>query len=1363
MIRKYIIIVLLFIGITFNLLAQKNETNLIHKYTTELGLSSNVVYQVLQDKLGFIWIGTEEGLNKFDGKNFTTFSTKKGRYSLSHNRTQALLLAPDGNIWAGTSDGLNIYNYNLDSIIKIRDNTSPLKLIYNDITFLTMSPDNKITWIGTYGNGVNFFDWKKNNFNSLKLPKINDIAPPTIVMSLLEDDNKRLWIGTQHNGLYRYDLEHDNLEYYQLKEKDLFIRTIYQDSFRRIWIGTSKGCYIYNETTNQLEIVNYPEGLSSTSIGVIKEDHQGKIWIGSELFLMNFSVRSFSMLEKFSFQIITQGESNSKLNCPSINALFADRDNNIWIGTNWGGLNMLQGIPPKFKLFKHEAEVSNSLPNTPVTAICRNLSGDLLIGTSGMGVYKMNVNTNEFQNIKLDKQFSGFIYQALLNDKEGNIWLGAYNNGLIKLNKNGKLASRFISNDLLSNSLPNNDIRCIYETKKNKNIWIGTANGMAMYDIKTKKIEKVVLFKNRWGVRSIVEDKYNTLWVGTYGGGVIRYNPADDKINYKPIIFNPKVVLDLLIDNDSLWIATQGEGVILYSFKSKKGQIFTEEDGLSSNYIESVLRDKEGGIWLGTTKGISKLNTNTKKIQNFNTQDGVQNHEFSGRCVALLGDGQMAFGGAGGLNIFEPLKVEKNDRCPPVIFTKLSIFNQIITPSEDKKNKSALKRNITLADKIELKYNQSIFTVEFIGVNYNATQKIQYSYFLEETDKRWNYIGSQNSVTFRNLEPGEYVLKVKASSPDAVWSDENIASIQIIIHPPFWKTWWAYMLYIIITAAIFYFVWQFLALRLQSRNTLRIERAKREKEEELHQEKLQFFTNISHEFRTPLTLLIGPLEKLQKEEIDEKKKSHIKLMLRNANRLLLMVNQLLDFRKTEKGQMNLKVQYADIVVFINEIILSFKELKMKKNIQFEFIHDTKTMMTWFDPEFIDKSLFNLLSNAFKFTPDFGSITVSTSKKTNERGNNFIEISVIDNGKGINPNDIQNIFQLFYQGKVKSVMQSGSGIGLHLTKNLVELHHGSISVESIQNVKTKFTIILPSEQTAYSDDELSTEISITKRQMKDPLVDGRNAYDESITFDSTSFQQKNKKRILLVEDNPEIRSYIIDTLGNDYQIEEAENGKIGLSLANEKEYNLIISDLMMPEMDGIEMCKLLKSSQETDYIPIIMLTAKSSIESRIEGLNVGADSYISKPFHPEHLTVRVSKLIEQRETLKERFSRKISLGNLDNLEHVSDSPDEMFLQKTISIILEKMNDSDFNGDALASELSISRMGLHRKIKAFTDQSTGEFIRNIRLKKACELLVIPGKNVSEVCYEVGFNTPSYFTTCFTETFKLTPSEYARNIKK
>lgn len=1357
----YLLLLIFAVPHYVNAAATFTDSNPIYKFSTGQGLSSSVVYSVLQDDKGLIWIGTEEGLNRFDGHQFTWFGSSVGRYSLTHNRTQSLYKAPDGNIWAGTSDGLSIYDYPSDSIIKIRTNTQPLRLLYNDITTITRGGEHT-TWLGTYGDGVHLFDWNTKLFSRLELPRLKSGPRPLFVMTLLQDDNQRLWIGTRHDGLFCYDQKTRSLEYYQLPAESRFIRTIFQDSFRRIWIGTSEGCYLYNETSNKIDLVEYPAFLSQTSIGYITEDDHGRIWIGTEMStagnnLIHFSVRSFSQFQPFSYQSFSYGSSSGMLNCPSVNTLFADRDNNMWIGTAWGGLNMLRGIPPKFRLYKHESDVAGSLPNSPINALYADQEKVYVatLGTDRVGVGVFDLRSGRFSGLTAGSSLKNYVFQAILKDHEGNLWMGTYNKGLLKMDNNGRIIEHFTSKPGDINSLPDNDVRAIYQSSIDRKLWISTSNGVACYDFEKRMIRTVPVFDQRTGVRCIREDAKGNLWIGTYGNGLTKYQPTDGTVITDPMGFNPGIVTDLLIHQDTIWLGTRGRGLIQFNTTSGNYRIY-DEKLTGSNDIRSLVRDAAGLLWFGSPKGIGSLNTVTGEVKKYSTQDGVQNGEFYDRTVVALPDGNLVFAGFGGMNIFHPGQVTKNDQCPPVVFTRLKIFNDIIYPSGSGKGRVVLRENISTASEIVLSHHQTFFTIDFAGINYYATQKIQYSYLLEGSDPKWNDLGNQNSVSFRNLKPGKYKLKVRASSPDEVWSDKNIATLNIRILPPFWRTTWAYLLYVLVVGVLLYFAWQFATIRIRATNTLKIERARREQEEELHQEKIQFFTNISHEFRTPLTLLISPLEKMYQEEVNTDRRLHYHLMLKNARRLQVMVNQLLDFRKAERGQMKLKIQQLELSSLVGDIFMTFDELRGEKQIDFEYNSSSQSLVGWVDSDVITKSMVNLLSNAYKFTPRGGFIRVELNEFTHDKGNTWVQIKVSNSGKGIHADDLPFIFNRFYQGKQQNVGQKGSGIGLHLTRSLVELHHGTIRVESEPDVSTVFTIELPVDRNSFDKEELMMDFDSASVILNTTDEQSRPEQQQPLKLMVAAH-----KRILIVEDNEDIRVYIKSILGDDYNIEEAENGMMALEMANKFEYDLIISDVMMPEMDGIELCKQLKGSIETSHIPIILLTAKSEIDSRIEGLDVGAESYITKPFHPRHLLVRVSKLIELRELLKGRYSKKISLGDISETQ--ATSPDELFMQKAIRVILEKMIDSEFNGDLLAGEMGVSRMGLHRKIKAMTGQSTGEFIRNIRLKKAAEMLKVQGRNVSEVCYDVGFSSPSYFTTCFAEVYKMTPSEYMKQHKE
>lgn len=772
----------------------------------------------------------------------------------------------------------------------------------------------------------------------------------------------------------------------------------------------------------------------------------------------------------------------------------------------------------------------------------------------------------------------------------------------------------------------------------------------------------------------------------------------------------------------------------------------------------AILEDKSGNLWISTNRGISKFNYSKRNFENYDLNDGLQTGQYLPGSAFVSNDGEMFFGGTNGLNVFKPEQITKTSFEPRILFTNFLLFNQPVPIRSDKFKDSPLKQSISITKRIELRYNQSIFTFDFVALNFGYSEKTQYSYILEGAENYWNNVGNKHSATYRNLKPGKYLFRVKATNQDGTWSKKS-ADIEVIILPAPWQTWWAKVIYLLLFLAALYGILRLYTFRMRTFNRLRMERLERQKSEELNQSKLQFFTNISHEFRTPLTLIIGPLEKIIKEETNLQRKKQFNMMHRNANRLLRLVNQLMDLRKTERGQMHLRVQQIDLIEFINEVVFSFEELSLQKSIILKFEHTEPEIKAWFDPESLDKILFNLLSNAYKFTPNGGKITITLTISGKTESQEMFELEVSDTGRGIAADELHKIFGRFYQASnADSNLQKGSGVGLHLTQTLIQLHHGTIRAESVIGQGSKFTICLPRNKSSYRKEEIS-ENTDYKASLAYPLpsVEGEIADD----IVAPRQQSGHKYSVLIVEDDYDIRQYISQELSDSYLISEANDGMEGMRKAAELQPNLIISDVMMPELDGIEMCKRLKSDINTSHIPIILLTAKSSIESRILGLENGADSYIPKPFNPQHLKVRVAKLIELREHLKQKFSKSI---NFEVKEIVATSPDEQFLQKAMKLIYENLSNPDYNGDMLSKDIGMSRANLYRKLKALLNQSSSEFIRNIRLKNAAQLLLQKKLTVSEICYEVGFSSPSYFTACFTNYFKLSPTEYAlRNVNK
>jgi ligand-binding sensor domain-containing protein/signal transduction histidine kinase/DNA-binding NarL/FixJ family response regulator len=1345
---------------TFSLSGQQ-FSNKIRKISTTNGLSNSVVYSIIQDKLGFVWFATEDGLNRYDGYGFTTFrNDPSDNFSISGNFIQCLYCDTKGNLWIGTSDkGLNRFNYSTNKFERFVHDPADLNTIANN-DIVSISPGSVGNlWITSYRGGINSYSPQTGKFyhfrSILKHAKTPSYLKATCAK---EASNKTLWIGTQGNGLFAYNLKNQKTTVL-FKENGLpsnNIDAIFEDAYHNIWVATNQGLAIINQNGQFLKLPALAF-FNKREVFTIFCDHNQSIWLGTDQGIFKFQLDAFlkSATETFPVEHIEEAPNESGLSYSSVRSVFEDRNNNVWIGTYTGGINLINYFPEKFRLITKD-QIRNGLSYNKVWGMCEDKSGNFWIGTDGGGI---NIYNHSFVKIKELSTHNGLSDNAILSafcDSEGLLWFGTFKGGVNCINPHSYAIKQYQYKPGQTNCLSDNNIRAIYESN-DKKIWFGTdAGGLCCFDKKTSGF-RTYSTKNSIicydAIRAIVQDKNGYLWLGSYGEGLNRFDIKDNKFTvYRHGDHNPRTLIGntiqaLHIDNKGrLWIGTT-EGLSLFKPENETFISFTEQDGLINNNVLGILEDKNENLWISTNRGISKFNYEKRNFENYDLNDGLQAGQFLAASAFVSSDGNMLFGGTNGLNVFKPERITRNSFEPEIQFTNFLLFNQPVPIRSERFKDSPLEKSISITKRIELKHNQSIFTFDFVALNFGYSEKTQYSYILEGAENNWNNVGNKHSATYRNLKPGKYLFKVKATNQDGVWSQKS-ADIEVSILPAFWQTWWSKIIYLLLFIAALYGVLQIYTFRMRTISRLKMERLERQKSEELNQAKLQFFTNISHEFRTPLTLIIGPLEKMIAEESDIQKKKLFNMMHRNANRLLRLVNQLMDLRKTEREQMYLKVQHIDIVKFIEDIIFSYEELSLQKSIILKFTHSEPKYLSWIDPEFLDKVLFNLLSNAYKYTPEKGNITIELKTDLPKK----IEIIVTDTGRGIGPHELEKIFGRFYQASnTENSLQKGSGIGLHLSQTLIELHHGTIKAESKLGKGSKFIIQIPCNKEAYRKDEISDETNYQSAQESLRLL---AEIDIPETNAETKLPSKNKYTVLVVEDDYDIRQYIRQELDDMYNIKEASDGEEGLKKALEYQPNLVISDIMMPEMDGIEMCKRLKEDLNTSHIPVILLTAKSSIENRIMGLENGADSYIPKPFNPQHLKVRVAKLIELRETLKQKFSKNL---NFEVKEMVATSPDERFLQKAIELITENISNPDYNGDMLGKDIGMSRANLHRKLKALLNQSSSEFIRNMRLKQAAQLLLQKKLTVSEVCYEVGFSSPSYFTACFTSFFKMSPTEY------
>jgi signal transduction histidine kinase/DNA-binding response OmpR family regulator len=857
-------------------------------------------------------------------------------------------------------------------------------------------------------------------------------------------------------------------------------------------------------------------------------------------------------------------------------------------------------------------------------------------------------------------------------------------------------------------------------------------------------------------ISAITEDKEGNLWIGTDWGIAVLQKETGRFVHYinqknDPASLSSNNVIDIKEDSKGrIWIGTHG-GLNLFNKQEQSFQSFTDSDGLPNNSVLTIQEDGDGNLWMGTPNGISSMAIHSDSgrslnvsFKNYDEADGLQGKQFNENAAYRTSRNELIFGGANGFNIFKPEQLGMNKNKPQVVLTDFQLFNKSIKPGENVDGEVLLKQAITEATRITLPANKNVFSIEFAALNFFHPEKNEYKYKLEEFNTDWLSADSRSRrVTFTNLDPGDYVFHVKAANNDGVWNEEG-TSIIITVLPPFWKTRMAMVLYFLAVILGLLVVRKMIQQREQMKFAIQQERQEAIRMHELDMMKIKFFTNVSHEFRTPLTLILTPMEKLLRQVTDVEQKGQFELIQRNGKRLLNLVNQLLDFRKMEVQEIKFSPSEGDVIKFIRETVYSFSDLSEKKHIKLDFHSSLDSLETIFDQDKVEKILFNLLSNAFKFTPEYGSVSVDVVFQDDQNAK-WLKIRVTDTGIGIPLDKLDKIFDRFFQNELpKSMVNQGSGIGLSITKEFVKIHGGSITVESEQEKGSCFTVMLPVNEIISHAGSPSVETILTPVELEDDPV--------QLNLDQSVDQ---KPLVLLIEDNEDFRFYLKDNLKLTYDIVEARDGKEGFKKALSHFPDLIVSDVMMPEMNGLELCRKIKSDQRVSHIPIILLTARTSEEQRLEGFEIGADDYINKPFNFELLESRIRNLIAQRQKLHVSLSKqagvKASELNITSL-------DEKFIQNAIRYVEENVSNADYSVEDLGKELGISRAHFYKKIISLTGKSPLEFIRAIRLQQAAQLLEKSQLTVAEVAYKVGFNNPKYFAKYFKETFHVLPSAYA-----
>lgn len=1354
--------------------------------TINEGLSQNTVYCTFQDHKGFIWMGTEDGLNRYDGVDWLIYKHElDDPKSLSNNQVNSILEDENGNLLIATSDGLNVYHRDLENFSRINlKSTTDQK---NDFISYLMKDTNGEFWVSSR-DGLKLLGKDQKVKATYKYSSLVKGVNPYKVISTFQSKEHKLWVNTGI-GLRLFDIKSKKfiaLPMVIAQNSALTsdnVRTVKLTKTGNYWMGTeTNGLFFYDvqkQTLTNYKTSSDPNSLASNVVRDVFIYSDNELWIGTREGLSIFNIAA----NKFYNYTYDKYNQNS-LSHNSVRNFLRDDAGSIWIGTFAGGVNIFNENSRNFSYLGEKTGLGLGLNHRVVSSIIKEKDGGLWIGTEGGGLNYINreKEINQYHTTQGNVNNSSNIVKCMVDDGKGNLWLGTYN-GISIYNKNTGIFSDLLKNQNLTTTVApyqvhdlvlNNDKAYIATNGKGLVIY---ANGMLKEFIYDVKNNNSISSNNLTTLLAVKED----LWIGTQKGLNFFNHQNNTFTRFLHKEDNPQSISGNSIlclykdDKDRLWIGSEGGGLNLFNKTNKTFSHITEKNGLSNNVIHAMLEDNMGFLWVSTNKGLSKIdirkyngNANQElKIINYTVADGLQSNQFSNEAVAKGADGELLFGGINGITLFHPGDIKSNNFKPKVVLTDLLIRNkEVNTNAED----SPLDKQIEETNEIVLTYDQAYITIKYAALNYINSEKNKYAYKLEGfADDDWNEVGGQHSATYTNLSAGTYIFKVKAANNDGVWNDE-VRSLKIKVLPPYWETWWAYLIYLFIITGILYLYYIYTIRTANLKNELAFEYKSHQKDQDLTQRKLSFFTNISHEIKTPLTLILAPIEKLLEMNAGNNiVQNQLSLMQRNGERLVRLINQLLDFRKFESGKITLQAAEGNMVRFVKEVVMAFDSYAKYLKINLEVETEAKSIRTYFDRDNFEKILYNLLSNSLKFTPEGGNIKVTVStEKLNNDDQEFVCVAVEDDGKGIPQKYTDQIFEEFNHLDEDGMNPLGTGIGLAFTKGLVNLHHGNISVESREAKNgekgfTKFTVKIPLGKTHFAKEEIienyQNSESINLYKFKDDDIGNSQIIlkkKEEILKEAGA----DVPIMLIVEDNKDVLGFLEDHFKNAFVVHTAENGKIGLGKALDLIPDIIISDVMMPEISGTELCSKLKSTEATSHIPVILLTARTPLIYKIEGLETGADDYITKPFSLKIVEARVWNLLELRKQLRERYRKEVSFTP-KNI--AISSPDEKFIEKVMKFIEDNLGEPTLSVEELGKEIGMSRVTLYRKIKALTNQTTIEIIRNVRLKRAAQFLETGHYNVSEVAYMVGFTDLDYFRKCFKEQFNKTPKDFSNSKSK
>lgn len=1321
------------------------------------GFLSNSVNTILKDRYGIMWFGTDDGLNKFDGTNFTVYRYKPGdSTSLPTNEVLALHEDQSGNLWIGTSGGgLSMYDRRKDRFLHNPVQSGAAALSNSDVIRSICGDYRGMVWIAQF-EGLYMLDPQSRSISRQVLKDAQGKNIRTTLTSVYADSKKALWIASD-DGLFRYDISTNTQRRYEHNKNDASslpdnsIRALAEDKWGNIWIGTATGlCKLKPDGSG---FIRY-SFLNNADISCITADDQGLLWIGCTNGLYTYNIATGN------HAVFTQENRNHQsLTSKGVRCVYIDQQGIYWLGTYQGGICKYDKNLNLFNLTLSSSFQEDRDHMAVITSLAGNRNGNVLLGTDGNGLYELNRKNDQIHpvNIPLSNTAGKSLsILALLPASNNKLYIGTYTRGLIILDQQTGQTRQLVKGNG-ADDLTSNDIFCLFEDSKG-NIWTGTNGGgiivvrndhvIARYSPLPRNGESLIPINGY--IRAITEDQDGNIWIGTHGGGIAVFTPASAKwkiyTQENSSLPSNKIQCIQPDKKGKMWIGTFS-GLAAFNPENQQFRLYTEKDGLQNTMIYQIVEDNTGKIWLSTNTGISRLDPGSETFWNFTHMNGLQNSNFVRAAGLELPDGELFFGGLEGFNHFYPGELKVNRNVPQVILTDLRISNKSVQAAND----APIKDHISIASEIQLNYKQN-FALSFVALNYTMARQNQYAYKLDGFDKDWNHTGSGNIASYTNLDPGEYIFRVKAANNDGIWS-ANDTTIKVYVKPPFWRTTYAYIFYILAFAGIILYSRHKGISRIRKKFAREQEQQEIERNRQLDQMKIRFLTNLSHDFRTPISLIMGPVDQLIEGEDRPEKQDKLNMVRRNARRLLNLVNQLLDFRKMEEQELKLLLSKGEFISFLKEVTDSFRDMSERKNINFTLKTCIDRLDAWFDKDKMERILFNLLSNAFKFTLPGGHIIVDLQKaeSTDDPEYTLVSINVTDTGIGIPEDKKDMIFDRFFQNENNAILNQGSGIGLSITKEFIELHNGTIQVESEPGKGCSFTIQVPLKRANESIKAIPATPPVLPVQ-GNPLKTPVPAKQENNLPEDLS--------LLLVEDNEDFRDYLKDNLSSHYKVLEAINGKEGWQKTLSNHPQLILTDISMPEMDGIELVNKLKSDKRTSHIPVILLTAMTSQEEQLRGLETGANDYITKPFDLEVLNAKIRNLLHLKNNMKTAYSKQINVA-MPELE--MESSDAKLLADIVHYLENNLTNPQLSVENLSRQIGMSRGTLYARMLEITGETPVEYIRSFRLNKAISLMEKKELTISETAYEVGYTTPNYFTRSFKEKFSMLPSEYIAKIRK